>query len=89
MVFGHISRSGKSYLRHKKWCEKNDLFPLLVLCVRQELKESQRKQQATLEHLRHTKEEKRRELERKRAQEEDESRREEERKRKEEEEAQR
>lgn len=60
----------------------------VCLCTRQELRESQRKQQAALEKLRSIKEDKRRELIRRKEQEE-EKRREEERRRREEEEAQR
>lgn len=56
-----------------------------VLCVCQELKESQKKQQAALEKLRGIKEDKRRELIRRKEQEEERRRREEERKRQEEE----
>lgn len=57
--------------------------------MRQELRESQRKQQAALEKLRGVKEEKQRELIRRKEQEEERKRLEEERRRKEEEEAQR
>lgn len=57
---------------------------MCVLCVCQELRESQKKQQAALEKLRGIKEDKRCELIRKKEQEEERRRREEERKRQEE-----
>lgn len=60
-----------------------------TVCVRQELRESQRTQQAALEKLRSIKEDKRRELNQRKEQEEERKRQEEERRRKEEEEAQR
>lgn len=55
------------------------------MCLCQELRESQKKQQAALEKLRGIKEDKRRELFRRKEQEEERRRREEERKRQEEE----
>lgn len=58
-------------------------------CVRKDLRESQRKQQAALEKLRSIKEDKRRELIRRKEQEEERKKQEEERRRREEEEAQR
>lgn len=60
---------------------------MCFFCVRKDLRESQRKQQAALEKLRSIKEDKRRELIRRKEQEEE--RKEEERRRREEEEAQR
>lgn len=60
-----------------------------ALCVRKDLRESERTQQAALEKLRSVKEEKRRELMRRKQQEEERRKREEERKRQEEEERRR
>lgn len=60
-----------------------------AFCVRKDLRESERTQQAALEKLRSVKEEKRRELMRRKQQEEERRKREEERRRQEEEEGKR
>lgn len=67
-------------------CQLISYFELsFAFCVRKDLRESQRTQQAALEKLRSVKEEKRRELIRRKEQEEERIRREEERRKQEEE----